>query len=78
MAPDFVIDAHTTRTMRSVFFNEGILSVSNDCTFALWDKSGQLHKRVAIEAKPNWIETANHNTIYISDVTTKLSIYTLK
>lgn len=60
--------------MRSTYLNDKIVTISNDMTFAIWDKNKE-NLRAKIKNKPNWIETIGKNTILVGDVSNKLSIY---
>ena len=40
IVPSNVIDAHNAKTMRAIFFDSQIVSISNDLTFAIWDMEG--------------------------------------
>lgn len=35
--PEFVIDAHKSKVMRTTYLNDKIVTISNDQTFAIWD-----------------------------------------
>lgn len=37
--PTYVIDGHTTKVMRSIFYKDRVLSISNDKSLAFWDKN---------------------------------------
>ncbi|CAD8118090.1 unnamed protein product [Paramecium sonneborni] len=72
--PEFVIDAHQSKVMRSAYLNDKIITISNDQTFAIWNQNVQV-LRAKIKNKPNWIETIGNNTVLVSDISNKLSIF---
>lgn len=77
--PEYVIDAHNTKVIRSIFLQNPseVLTISNDKTFALWRKDKQL-ECVAIPEKPNWVEMSEPNRkIFVGDVTNKFYIYSI-
>ncbi|CAK57782.1 unnamed protein product (macronuclear) [Paramecium tetraurelia] len=72
--PEFVIDAHKSKVMRTTYLNDKIVTISNDQTFAIWNQSVQV-LRAKIKDKPNWIESIGNNTVLVSDISNKLSIF---
>jgi WD40 repeat protein len=80
--PEFTIDAHCGKVMRSMFCHfdpSKFVSISNDQSIAIWNDSPPvLIQRLKIPHKPNWIETFGDNILLVSDITENLSIYTLR
>ncbi|KAM3146255.1 hypothetical protein pb186bvf_001600 [Paramecium bursaria] len=62
--PNYVLDAHLGKVMRSIFFEKYVLSVSTDRTFQLWEDQVQKLK-VEIPNKPNWIELLTQQIHYL-------------
>ena len=80
--PAKCIEGHTTRVVRTEYFEprpELVLSVSDDLSWALWDSNTtDLIKKVAINAKPNWVESTGCGRVVVSDVEGYLNFYDLK
>jgi len=56
-----------------------VLTVSDDCSWGLWDaKTTDVRRKIAIDNKPNWIESLPRNKIVVCDISAEVSLFEIK
>lgn len=75
---EFCIEGHTTRVIHCTDYGDKLLTVSDDLSWALWDRqTTKLAKKVAIKHKPNYVASLG-DKVLVADISEYVSIFEFK